>query len=223
MSSQCSNEKVVDPWFNLSYRLWFFCLPLLNSDQSSVHTELWGFMKPKVTHTCYHIIEELKQAVLGAITYKAGSHLGAGHSQVSVRIRTHFGRSIHTVRPSLGQDTVTSTMYVPWCQAVRMLKYLFWQQYVKKLRKKRKESGWWLRQPPSQAVFGFRAADVTSAVIGNRGNNRVAWDKSCLLEWLKLSCPRPDRDLPHRECFWAPHRMDSFHTWSKMTWPCPVP
>jgi hypothetical protein len=32
-----------------------------------------------------------------------------------------------------------------------------------------------LCQPPSQAIFGFRAADVTSAVIGNGDNNREAW------------------------------------------------
>jgi hypothetical protein len=32
-----------------------------------------------------------------------------------------------------------------------------------------------LRQPPSQVVFGFLAADVTSAVIGNIDNYRKAW------------------------------------------------
>jgi hypothetical protein len=31
-----------------------------------------------------------------------------------------------------------------------------------------------LRQPPSQAAFGFLDADVTSAVIGNADNNREA-------------------------------------------------
>jgi hypothetical protein len=45
-----------------------------------------------------------------------------------------------------------------------------------------------LRHPPSRAVFGFRAADITWPVIGNGDNNREgkdtlgARDKSCLLE-----------------------------------------
>jgi hypothetical protein len=30
-------------------------------------------------------------------------------------------------------------------------------------------------QPPSQAVLGFRAANVTSDINGKGGNNREAW------------------------------------------------
>lgn len=32
------------------------------------------------------------------------------------------------------------------------------------------------QSPPCQTVFGFRAAGVTSADIGNCDNNREAWD-----------------------------------------------
>jgi hypothetical protein len=38
--------------------------------------------------------------------------------------------------------------------------------------------------------FGFRAADVTSAVIGNRDNNREAWDMGQKLpSWVTQGVP----------------------------------
>jgi hypothetical protein len=59
--------------------------------------------------------------------------------QVSVRAKTHFGRSTRTDRSGLGQDTNTSTRQFG-CGSV-----YFGQQFVKKLRKrerrKRRECG----------------------------------------------------------------------------------
>jgi hypothetical protein len=48
-----------------------------------------------------------------------------------------------------------------------------------------------LRQPPSQPVLGTRAADVTSAVIGNGDNSRESWGMGQRLCDPPLPCPGP--------------------------------
>jgi hypothetical protein len=70
------------------------------------------------------------------------------------------------------RETVWTTYL---CQGVTRGRWI-WYTISKTLWNTSSISTTVLRQPQSQAVFGFHAADVTSAVIGNGDYSREAWD-----------------------------------------------
>jgi hypothetical protein len=120
------------------------------------------------------------------------------------------------------------------------MKCLFWQRFVRKLRKKRRDERFLSRcnegefhalfqrlsenrvkhrrQPPGPPVFGFRTADATLAVIGSGDNDREtggggAWARSCHLRRPKAFCPRPDWVMAFLfECFCTPSRIPIYWT-----------